>query len=294
MEMEMNNQIIYEINQLNIKQDLKNDLIYLNEKMQNMIKISGAINMDIIIEERSKESINILLEYTTKIIDEYGLYKEVVKYRSDTKVEDLNNSVIVIDDFDIFYNNVIDVWHSEQKIGKFFMDMRLNRNIAIFSCTNKLEDNLKDIDIKIFNPELCICLRGKRNIKDLYEDLLTKYNEKNIRYKLSYPTFKKLVESLDNSNYVKSFDMVEYIYNYSIKKMVIDNAKKITSKTFEVVMNDSPKCSKKNNKDNPNNEIKELIGLNNIKKELDNLYNYLEFSKKIKIEYPIYLNLQCH
>lgn len=291
MEMEMNNQIIYEINQLNIKQDLKNDLIYLNEKMQNMIKISGAINMDIIIEERSKESINILLEYTTKIIDEYGLYKEVVKYRSDTKVEDLNNSVIVIDDFDIFYNNVIDVWHSEQKIGKFFMDMRLNRNIAIFSCTNKLEDNLKDIDIKIFNPELCICLRGKRNIKDLYEDLLTKYNEKNIRYKLSYPTFKKLVESLDNSNYVKSFDMVEYIYNYSIKKMVIDNAKKITSKTFEVVMNDLPKCSKKNNKDNPNNEIKELIGLNNIKKELDNLYNYLEFSKKIKIEYPIYLNL---
>lgn len=291
MEMEINNQIIYEIKQLKIKEDLKNDLLYLNEKIQEIVKKSDMLNMDIIIDERSKESIDILLEYTTDIIEKYGLYKEVIKYRANTEIENIDHSVIVIDDFDIFYNNIIDTWHSDQKLNKFFTDMRLNHNIAIFSCTNKLEDKLKDIDNKMFDPELCICLRGKRNIKELHGELLSKYNEKNINYKLSYNTFKKLVESLDNNDYVQSFDMVEYIYNYSIKKLVIDNTNKITSKTFEAVINDSSDCSKKCNKHNTDYEIKELIGLDNIKKELDTLYNYLEFSKKIKIKDIMYLNL---
>lgn len=291
MESEISNQVIYEINKLNIKEDLKKDLFYFNEKMQEIIKTSSMINIDIIIDERSRESIDILLEYTTNIIEKYGLYKEFIKYRSDTKIDKIRDSVIVIDDFDIFDNAILDTWDSERKINRFFMNIRLNNNMVIFTCTNKIEDNFKDINVMMFDPKLCIHLKGRKSKKEIYNELLNKYNEKNINYKLSYNTFKKIVKSLENNHYVRCFDIDEYIYDYSVKKMILNNSNVINNKIFEDIIESGLECTKKDKRTITNVEIENLIGLSNIKMELDNLYNYLEFSKKIKIKDTIYLNL---
>ena len=165
------------------------------------------------------------------------------------------------------------------------MNSKLNNNMIIFTHSGKLEDNIKDINPMMFNPKLCIHLKGKNNTKELYNSLLNKYDERKIQYKLSYTTFKKIIDSLDNNNYVQQFNIDDYIYDYSIKKMIVDNNNIVNYKTFEDII------EKKDEKKSKNNEIENLIGLDNIKQELSSLYNYLEFSKKIKIKDSMYLNL---
>jgi len=291
MKTEMCNEIVYEINSLNINNELKEDLLYFNEKIQEVIRNSSRVNVDIIIDGRCREDIEILLEYTTNIIEKYGLYKEFIKYTTDVKLKNINNSVIVIDDFDIFYDKVIDAWNNKSKINNFFTNIRLNNNIVIFTCVTKLEHIINDIDSVIFDPKLCIHLTGKKTNKELYNQLLDKYKDKNIECKLSYNTFKRIVDSLDDDSYVRQFNIDDYLFDYSIKKMIFDNTDVVNNKTFEDIVKSENNSNKKSKKKEINNEIDKLIGLDNIKNELESLYNYLQFSKKMKIKDTMYLNL---
>jgi len=284
-------EVVYEIDKLNIKKSLKKELYYFNEKINNFLNNSDANKIDVIIDNTSKENINILLEYTTNIIEKYGLYNEFIKLRSDIRsLEEIKNSVIIIDKFSIFEDKILDAWDSQERFNNFFTNIKLNNNMVIITCTNKLEKHLEDIPKKLFDPKLCIQLSEKATTKELYNKLVKKYQEKNIDYKLSYQSFRKIINSLEDDYYIKHFDIVDYLYDYSVKKIILDNKQVINSKMFSNLI-DNSKDKEKNKRKIQNEEINSLVGLNNIKKELDSIYNYLEFCKKIKIDNNMYLNM---
>lgn len=288
MKQDLFNEITEEIQTLNIKDNLKTELYYFNQKIEEIQSASSSNKFDIIIDNMSKENINILLEYTTNIIEKYGIYNEFIKYRNDTRdLDEIKNSVIVIDDFLIFKDKILESWKSQERFDDFFTTNKLNNNMIIITCTNKLEDNLKKINSKIFDPKLCIHLKEQETPKELYQKLLNKYQEKNITCKLSYTSFKKLIDSLDNNYYIKHFNIIDYLYDYSIKKIVLDNKNIINNQTFINLIEKKENHQKEKNKI----DISNLIGLNNVKKELITLYNYLEFSKKNKINDNLYLNM---
>lgn len=286
MEKEIYEEVIYDIKNLNIKDNLKKELNYFNETLQEIMRTSSVNNFNIIIDNMSKDNINILLEYTIAIIEKYGLYNEFIKYSEDNKrLDEISNSIIVIDEFSIFENKILDSWRAQERFNNFFTTAKVNNNLVIITCTNKIEDHLKDIESIIFNPKLCIHLTERGTSKELYDRLINRYQEKNIECQLSYNSFKSIVKSLDNNYYVKHFNLVDYIYDYSIKKILLDNGKIVNSKMFSDIV------EKKEKKKKDINKIDNLIGLNNIKNELEGLYNYLEFSKKIKNSNTMYLNL---
>lgn len=281
MNEETNYEIASWINELMIKDELRESLSYFNEKINEIKRTGCSVNFDIIIDERSREDIDILLEYTTIILEKQGLYSEFVKYEENTCLSDIKNSAIVIDDFDVFYDRVLDYYNAEKKLSDFMNSAKRNNNILIFTCVNKIDDNFKKISKKIFDPELCIHLKRKNNLQ-LYNELIDKYNFMNIRYCLSYQTFEKIISSIENKEECKNTYIIDYLYDYSVKKMVLNNYKIINAKTFEEFIE---KKEKKQSK------IDSLIGLDNIKNELNILYKYLEFSKKLKIKDNMYLNL---
>lgn len=288
MEIEIFEESKYEIENLNIEENLKKELYYFNEKIRNLFKKNGTINFDIIIDNMNKDNINILLEYITNIIEKYGLYKDFVKYSDVLRnVDRIKNSVIVVDEFSVFEDEVLDSWKGKEKINNFFMKVRLNNNLIILTCPNKIEEYLNEIESPLFNINTCIHLEGKENLKKIYNELINKYNDNNIKHRLSYNTFKKIIDFLDNNYYVKQFNIIDYLYDYSLKKLVLNNSNIINNKIFdEFIEKEELKENKKGKK-----EIKSLIGLDNVKKELDSLYNYLEFSKKININSNMYLNM---
>ena len=156
-------------------------------------------------------------------------------------------------------------------------DTRKNNNIIILTNTTKIEERFKNIPKEIFDCNTCIHLKGQKNKKEMYKELIEKYKYNNIKYKLSYNTFKNILENIKPQDYP-----VEFIYNYSTKKIIANNKKEITKNTF---IDFIPKKETQNSIN-----LENLIGLNNIKTQLDTLYNYLEFSKNIK-NTEIYLNL---
>lgn len=285
----MENEMICEINRLNIDEHLKEKLLYFNEKLEGVSKKSQKANLDIIIDRMSKENIEVLLENIVSIIEKHGLYNDFINYRIGTDVEDIRNSVIIVDDFLLFKESVLDVWNYKTKIDEFFTNARLNNNMIIFTHTGSLKDNIEKINSSMFDFNLCIHLAGKNDTKDLYGKLLKKYKDKNIEYKLSYNFFKKIVDILEKDNYVNQFNLDDYIYDYSIKKMILENSSSVTSKTFkDIVKNEEKENTQKRKKED---DFKNFVGLDNIKKELESMCNYLEFNKKMKNIDDMYLNL---
>ena len=103
MEIELFNEIESEINDLNIKTELKKELLYLNQKINELRKKDNIYLFDILIDNMSKENINILLEHTTNIIEKYQISNEIIKYRNSTRdIEEIKNSILDIDDFNVF------------------------------------------------------------------------------------------------------------------------------------------------------------------------------------------------
>ena len=276
-------EITEKIKNLNITDELKEELYYLNEKINTIINSINKTNLDIVIDERSQKEIDILLEYTVKIIEDYNIYKETIKFRDDTRIRDIKDSVIVIDDFNIFYEEYIDSWNKEKRLKNIFKDNKNNNNIMIFSCTNKITDNFDGINKSIFNPDICIHLKGKTDTKNLYKELINRFNDENIPYNISYYNFKKIIESMDNK-IIKNINVIDYMYDYALKKIIINDNNIVDKKVFDEFIQKEKKTKSKNN-------INKMIGLNNIKDELDSLYNYLNYCKKYKIKENMYLNL---
>ena len=162
MEIEIFEESKYEIENLNIEENLKKELYYFNEKIKDLFEKNGTINFDIIIDNMSKDNINILLEYITNIIEKYKIYNEFVKYGDVFRTVDrIKNSVIVVDEFCVFEDEVLDSWKGNEKINNFFMNIRFNNNLVILTCPNKIEDHLNEIKSPLFNINTCIHLEGK-------------------------------------------------------------------------------------------------------------------------------------
>ena len=292
MENEKMNDFVFEIDSLNIKDYLKKELYFFNEKMQEILEKKGKFDFNIVIDNICISDINILLEYIVDIIRKRGLYDEFIKYRCDTKnLLNIKNSVIVVDDFNIFRENIINTWGSQRKFNEFFVQSKLNNNIVILTCPSDIKRYIGDINSILFDLKSCIYLKGKINERNLYDELINRYNKNNIKYNLSYGSFKKIVDGLNSDYYVKCFDIIDYIYDYSIKRLVLENSSIVNLKTFGDFVEVAEKtpgisrCKK-------NDDIEDLIGLGNVKEELNGLYNYLDFIKKNKLNNKdMYLNM---
>ena len=284
MKEKINKEVTSYINELRVKDELKQELNYFIEKTIQMKNTESSLNLNVIIDERSEEDIAILLEHMIEILKIQELYKEYVKYKKSTSIDDIYDSVIIVNNFDIFYDRILDAYRPEKRLTEFVCNLKKNNDMLILTYNGKINDRFEKISKEIFDPELCIHI--KRNNKNgLYNELIERYNAKNIKHKLSYDSFTKIISSLENKGFFKNSDgyIVDYLYDYSIKKMVLNKTDLINTKIFDEFIE---KKTKKNQ-----TKIEELIGLANIKKELDSLCKYLEFAKQRKITNDMYLNL---
>lgn len=285
----MENELIYEIEELNINSNLKKELAFLKEKLEKLEEHQNIKPFDIIIDNMSQNDLDTLLEYTTRMLQQRGNYKDILKYRRGFN-DEVANSIIVVDKIRSFEAEITDSFHSKEKLTSLFTNLRLNNNMIIFACCDEIEKHLRNIDNVVFNPKQCLHLTIKISPKDLYSQLMAEFKNNNLICTLSYDFYKKLYAELKNNVYVKSLNINDYLYDYGLKRLILDNAKVINSKTYKDLI---PKNINKNKseKNLAEKQITDLVGLENIKKQLASLYNYLEFRKKTNQKNPLYLNL---
>ena len=285
MKEDMKKEIIYQIESLNISKELRDKLLDFNEKLNHLVLSSCSVNPDIIIDNMSQKNIKTLLKYIKEILKKYHVINQYFDYDDEPNIQDIKNSCIVITNFYKFYNDIIDHFDRKKYFNSFYSDIKNRNNIIIFTYTNRIGTILNEFDSNLFNHKLCIHLTKNQTEKDLYDDLIKRYKKNKIASTLSFNTFKKIVQSINAKDIYFNYNIIDFLYDHSIKKMIIDNSKTISNKTF------SDLIKKEEKKKISSINLDDLIGLSNVKSELNRLYKYLNFKKKLKINENIYLSL---
>ena len=281
MENEIYDEINIELEGSDMDESLKKEILFFNQKIYEIMNMNNKFNFNILIDQMPKDETEVLVEEITKILEKYKLVDEIFKYNCESDRIDCKNSLVVIENYAHFESKVIDRFWNEKT--EFLNKNAFSNNIILFTCPNEaMEKEMKKSDFKIF-----IHLKGNTDSKYLYKKLLSKYKGNNIDYNLSYKNFKSILENID---YNTSEFITDFLYEYSIKEMILNDKKVVDKNIF--------KNFKKSNEENKTSKIKrksnslnDLVGLENVKNELDKYVNYLKFSKKNKISSDLYLNL---
>lgn len=279
------------IGELDIDEVMKNKLFGLNDRLEEL-KNKFDSKIDILIDCMSNEELKIFMEYTVMMLKKYDLGNGAEKvHLCDNQIYDyskleniskvLENSIVVIDDFEKFEDDVL---CSKYSINKFFNTIKSKKCMIVMTCPDRIEDYYdNEFTIQKFNPDLCIHIKGEEeNIEKIYNRLIGEYKRHNIAYKLNkkqmIDVINKIIEQKICSNYV----CCTYLYDYSLKRKIIENKDKITIELFNNLV---PIIEKEN-------ELNKLVGLKNVKNEIDTLKNYLNFKNKTKKRLnKMYLNM---
>lgn len=279
------------ISELDMDEVIKNKLFGLNDRLQEL-KNKFDSKIDILIDCMSNEEIKIFLEYTVMMLKKYDLGNgseqvhlcdnqiyDYSKLESISKV--FEHSIVVIDDFEKFEDNVLD---SKFGVNKFFSTIKSKKCMLIMTCPDKIEDYYNDdFTIQKFNPDLCIHIKGEEdNIENIYNRLIGEYKRHNIAYKLNKKQMINVINKVIEQNICSNYVCCTYLYDYSLKRKIIENKDKVTIELFDKLV---PIIEKENN-------LNKLIGLKSVKDEIDTLKNYLVFKNKTKKKLnKMYLNM---
>ena len=218
-----------------------------------------------------------------------------LKYINDCRelVEDKNRIMVLnIDPVDGLYEDDESNWRKRERINNIIRGLLKNNVIIIcspdkylintfFRCDRK--DYLKLIThFNIFDDE-------RHEDKDTVNELFSLYDKNKINYTISYDELLCVCMSDISNIYINSSDKVTYLYNYSISKYL---EKGVIDKS---VFDDLIDIDNDNNIDKEYEKVtsnKNYVGLDNVKNELNTLFNYASYIKKLNInKNDTYLNM---
>ena len=274
-------QIMEMIIESDIEDSFKEQLLDFSSKINDIKNIDTKI--DVLIDCMPLEDIKIFLEYATIILQKYQIFKgQIYDYKKINNIKHIDNeSLVVIDDFEEFEDSIIS---SRYNTNNFFSNIRQKRCLLLMTCTNNIKNYYNDyFNIQKINPDLCIHIKHEEySTTKIYNKLINEYKNNNIIYKIEKDKMYKIIDEVVNSNICNSYTCASFLYDYSIKRKIIENKDKVTIDLFNKLV--------KNEKEK--NSIQKLVGLKSVKEEIETLKNYLQFKNKTsKALDKMYLNM---
>lgn len=273
------------INELSISEDLKNSLKELNMSMYKAKEYNLDNKFNVIIENCAKEDIDILLENVTYLIKQYYEDVNFIKYSefSESNSRNVTNLIFILDNYEMLKK---DKREGEYRYRCFRRLCQGTECSLIITCEGSGEELYSPIlsDYKNILASSVIIRDQEQNYDNLTEALIQKYHDNNIQYNIDKEELKKIFKYYVDEKKCYLSNCLNYIYNLSIKTMLLKKLTEISKEVFE----DYNNYINKNNSSNIDN----LIGLDNIKVEIELLKNYLAFRKKTNTNFDkTYLNM---
>ena len=274
------------IKDLEVKDIIKDNLKDFNKFIKKYKKnnLSNNINFTIILDNMSIHDKDIYFDYIPRILKDEGITKKT-SFGNDR----VNSSVLIDFDSLYYYRRLND----KDKLLNYFTEASKNNNILIFYSSKDIEeyDIIKESHILDTSPVYRISHSYNNELE--YNSLISKYESNGIKYDISKENFNELYESVIDNDFAKSISISDYLYNYSIFNKLKSNDKCITIDTFNSFINKDEEeiIDEIINECNEKIDLNSLTGLSSIKEELNTLFNYVEFKKKINSKDTTYLNL---
>ena len=273
-----------DINELNLSNEVKNNIEDFKSFISRLKKrhyVTYNNNFNIVIDHMSIKDIDVYLEVITNILLEKNIVSEVIDYDYSDKNDSITYSCIVIN-FDDHIPSFLK--RNDDDLIELFSDFSKKGNVLIFTSYKDIETYPSFKDSNIIRNSPVYRISHKENESFEYQNLIDKYESIGIKYDISKDNFNKIYTNMLDNEYAKRFEMSEYLYNYSIINSSQSKNDCVTVDDFKLIIKDEKK-------EKESIDINSLTGLSNIKEELNKLFNYVEFKKKINSKDTTYLNL---
>lgn len=263
---------------LDVSEEIRKNIEDFNSFIHNIKKSNGKIEFNIILDNMSRNDIDVYLEFITQTLIDEHIVNEIVEYHHQFNYKVNKNNVVIVDidelpSFAIRY---------EEDLCNFLNSHKSSLLIFYTSQDINNYDSFKDINITNTLPIYRISHKHSSDLE--YDLLLNKYKDKNYTCDISKNYFNKIYDSIKDNSYAKSFGISDYLYNYSIVNNCKNGQRTINSESFSSIITDNKKETKKV-------DFNSLTGLSNIKEEINKLLNYASFKKNINSKEGTYLNL---
>ena len=225
----------------------------------------GISNFSTIVSNSSSIPKRKFIEYIRMIFDEYSLVDEVEEFRKFYSSDEYENCLLIIKDDNMLKKSELDS----------ILKILYKSNVSILLFTNEDKEYYKSICKDHLEIERLIEIyNNKVEEKDYYKYLTKKYDKNNIKYELTNDQFDKVIKNTKEKTDYNGLELINYIYDYSIKLL--------KNKKEKVITIDLLNCCEEKKKEKI--DLDKMIGLKNVKKQISDIQNYLEFRKKTKIE----------
>lgn len=272
-----------ELNYFDVSEKLKLKIEEFVNKIILLKEYDKKLIFDIIISNYTKDEINILLEYIVNILQKYEMLKGDIIDQGEIEYYSLesypSNSLFVINNFDEFYSETKQ--YKNKTAG--FKTVKNKNSYFIITSENIIDSEKIQIDSgNLIDYTSSILIEGKTpSIDEIIDDLKNKFKKNNLEFRMTDDELKYIIQSYLKNNKCTTVNCSQYLFDYSFKKSLLSGKNFISKDIFDITK-----------KEEKTIELSSLIGLGNVKKNIETLTNLLEFNKKLdkKID-NMYLNL---
>ena len=242
------------------KKTLKNYNKTITELIEHDVK-----NFSTMVSNASSISKKEFIQIIKMMYEEYNLFDKIEDYNRHMAFDIPENSLIVFKD-----ENMINKEELNEVLKEYYQS---SNSIIIFVDENKdyykkISKNNESYEI----DKLIEIYNSKIEEKDYYKYIKDRYKNNNLLFELNNNQFSKVFKYFENkTGYI---ELIDYLYDYSVKRIKNKDKKRITIDLFE--------CEKEK-KDHTVN-IESMVGLKNVKKQIEEIKNYLEFRKKTNLD----------
>lgn len=264
------------INTLRIDPEIKEQVLKVNKGLYNLATTTMSLQdeISIFIENIEQRVINILIDNLMRILNDYEIYTKKPNIIEDKYFHIRKDELVIVDNYSIIENNIKDLKREVNNnkclliIGKespypkdFFNEQYLNSRI-VFHITKK-----------------------DYTEAEILANLKNRFNENNIKYNIKDSEWQNIITKSLKNNECYYSNCAEYLFKIATHNQIIDNIDIITRSCYEKIEQKSHEQSKISN-------LSDLIGLDNVKKEITSLKNYLAMQKRIGNTFKTnYLNM---
>ena len=265
-----------------LRKEDKEKLLFINDYIEKANNHKTNYNLVITIDNMSLRDIDRYLNYLTKIVEKNGI--RPINYFEKRRREIPQKQLVWYE-----YNSEDVTWDMKrysENVMKSISKMLAQNNIIVITYSTSLEE------LDAFSDELLkylphVSFHGEYIESEEYRKLIYKYKHNNVSCDINLDDFNKVVNSIEDNDYVKNYRISDYLYNYS----TINSLNNIVNiDTFDGLLEKEDNKIKKDSKEKI--DLNELIGLYNVKDELNKLFHYVEFLKEHNINRDgTYLNM---
>ncbi len=247
---------------LKLDDRIKEQLININQSLYNIALTNIKEPISIFIENIEQENINIIIDKLIKIFEDYEVNIKKPKFVKEHYLNVNEGDLVIASDYDL----------CEELTSIRRIKTEVNNYQAYLIMGNEKKYNadfLTDRDLKnriVFN------IKGNDlTSEEILKILKEKLENNDIKYNINDHEWLNIIKTTLNENKCYQSNCADYLYRKALNEKIAKNNNEIDKKCFEQNIIEEKETTK----------LEDLIGLENVKKEINSLKNYLAMQKRI-------------